>query len=100
MFTDWSERARDREWCAAKLWLHAMRDNFIDKPEVIEEPETLEPEASANIDTEAEAALKRSERSKKSAATLLARNPNYYKELSLKAHTRLEQNIQNLQENS
>ncbi len=67
----WEKQAK-RDFDPVKIWNEAMSNSFIDKP--------------INSNTEIKAAHKRSERSKKSAATMLVRNPNYFKELAAKRY--------------
>jgi hypothetical protein len=71
-----------------KFWNEAMKDNFKD-PVKIKKPVTVTEEVEPveeTISTEEDLKKKRSEHAKRSMATLLAKNPNHFKELSRKGH--------------
>jgi hypothetical protein len=77
-----------------KYWCEAMKDNFKDRVK-IKEPEAVTEEVEPvekTIFTEEDLKKKRSEHAKRSMATLLAKNPNHFKELSRKGHEKKQLN--------
>jgi hypothetical protein len=79
---DWEQRKR-RKFDPVVIWNNAMRNNFRDKPEVVEPEISI---ASEDAAEEERKRLIRSERSRKSAETNLKKDPDYFKKMSAKGN--------------
>lgn len=72
----------NKDFNPAEYWSNAMQNNFKDKvPEITKEPDIKPADSIKNE----QAKLKRQEQAKKTRDTLLAKNPNHFKELSAKS---------------
>lgn len=104
MYTDWSEIASKRKWNAAKCWGETMDklEPLPVEPEIIPEVKsepTPQPETTIETLSEEQKKLRRIELSKKATAALLAKNPNYFKEIAKKsAATSLARNPNHFKE--